>query len=134
MAATCTVPSGTTPTIASAIANPTCTDIVLQATGYLESVTIGRSLSITGVSSTATIIVGRVRVEGAATVVSLNDLAVDAADPTVAGCWPEGVDSVDGARVTGANIIVTNATGVACLLFGDGFESGTTGGWSATIP
>ena len=134
LAATCTVPSGTTPTIASAVADPTCTDIVLQAAGYQESITIDRSLSITGVSSAATTIAGRVRVEGPATVVSLNALAVDAADSAVAGCWPEGVVAVEGARVEGANIVVTNATGIACLIFGDGFESGTTGGWSVTVP
>jgi len=134
VAVTCTVPSGTYPTIGSAIANPACTDIVLQAGSFHESVTVSRSLSITGASSTASTIVGQVRVDGATTVVSLEDLAVDAADAAVAGCFARGIDVDGGARVTGGDIVVTNATGIACLLFGDDFESGTTGAWSATVP
>jgi hypothetical protein len=132
--ATCTVPSGSYPTIASAVANLGCTEITVQAGSYQENLTIGRSLSLTGVSASATTIVGQVRVEGAATLVALDALAVDAADPAVAGCFTRGIDATGGARVAGSGIVVTNATGIACLLFGDDFESGTTGAWSATVP
>jgi hypothetical protein len=132
--ATCTVPSGSYPTVGSAVADPACSAIILQVGRYRESLLIGRSLSITGVSPITTTIVGHVRVEGVATLASFDSLAIDAADPAVAGCFVEGLTAVEGARVSGANLEVTNGTGNACLLFDDDFESGTTGAWSSTVP
>ncbi len=133
-AAPCPVPSGSHPTIQSAVDDVGCTEIELGSQVYTESVEIGRTLSVSGVSSSATTIAGRVLITGAAAVVSLSDLTVDGSDPAVAGCFPEAVDVEDGAQMLGANIVVINGDGDACLLFGDGFEDGTTGAWSNTTP
>ena len=132
--ASCPVPSGTHPTIQAAVQDPGCTEIEIESQTYIESVTIGRSLSISGVSSAASIIAGRVEIGGAATVVSLADLTVDGSDPAVAGCFFEAVDVGGGARMLGSNIIVVNSDGDACLIFGDGFEDGTTNAWTNVTP
>ncbi len=133
-AATCTVPSGGYPTIQAAVDDPTCSVINLQNQTYQEEVAIGRTLSIDGVSSSTSIIVGQVQLEGGSTEVSMADLSVDASTSATAGCFRDAVLSKDGARLVGSNLVVVNATGVACLLFGDGFETGNTAAWSATTP
>lgn len=73
-------------------------------------------------------------ITGAATVVTLANLTVDGSDPAVAGCLFVAVDAGDGARMLGMNLIVFNSVGMACLIFGDGFEDGTTNVWGATVP
>ena len=133
-AATCPVPTGSHPTIQEAVDDAACTEIDLGGQTYTESVSIGRTLSLSGVSSAPSIIAGRVVIQGAATVVSLADLTIDGSDPTVAGCFVEAVDVSGGAQMLGSNVVVVNSDGIACLLFGDGFEDGTTGAWSATSP
>lgn len=132
--ASCPVPSGSHPTIQAAVQDPGCTLIELQSQTYVESVTIGRSLSLSGVSSATSMIAGRVEIDGTTTVVSLADLTVDGSDPAVAGCFHEAIDVEGGALMVGNNIVVINADGTACLLFSDGFEDGTTAAWSATVP
>ena len=130
----CPVPSGSHPTIQSAVDDVGCSEIELGSQVYTENVEIGRTLSVSGVSAVATTIVGRVLITGATSVVSLADLTVDGSDPAVAGCFPEAVDVEGGAQMSGSNIVVINGDGDACLLFGDGFEDGTTGAWSGTTP
>ena len=130
----CPVPSGSHPTIQSAVDDVGCTEIELGSQVYTENVEIGRTLPVSGVSAVATTIAGRVLITGAAAVVSLGDLTVDGSDPAVAGCFAEAVDVEDGAQMLGTNIVVINGDGDACLLFGDGFEDQTTGAWSSTVP
>ena len=132
--ATCTVPSGIHPTIQAAVDDTGCTEIELAGQTYAESVDIGRSLSLSGVSSATSIIAGQVGVTGAATVVSLADLTVDGAGVAVAGCFAAAVSAGGGAQVLAGNLVVLNAVGSGCPLFGDGFESGSTGAWSAVMP
>lgn len=132
--ASCQVPSTNHPTIQAAVDDPGCTEIELQAQIFIESVVITRSLSLSGYSAAASIIAGQIGTVGISTVVSMDDLTVDGSHPSVAGCFHETVDVRDGARVLGSNLVVINAGGTACLIFGDGFESGTTGSWSATTP
>jgi parallel beta-helix repeat protein len=48
LAATCSVPSLTYPTIQSAVNDPACTTIIVAPGAYIESVTIGRPLTLLG--------------------------------------------------------------------------------------
>lgn len=133
-AATCSVPSGGYPTIQAAVDDPDCTQIDLQSQAYQEDIAIGRSLAILGVSSSTSIIVGQVQIDGGSSVVTLADLKVDASNAAVSGCFRDAVLARGGARLLGSNLEVLNASGIACLLFGDGFEGGTTAAWSAATP
>jgi pectin methylesterase-like acyl-CoA thioesterase len=133
-AAVCTVPSGSHPTIQAAVDDLACTEIVIAAGNYVESVEIDRNLEINGVSSTATVIEGRIMAMGGGVELRLGNLKVDAGATSSAGCFPVAVDIGDGATLTGSDLIAINADGDACLLFGDGFESGDTGAWGNTVP
>jgi hypothetical protein len=130
----CAVPSGSHPTIQSAVDDVGCTEIELGSQIYVESVTIARTLSVSGVTAATTTIAGRVLINGATAVVTLTELTVDGSHPAVAGCFVEAVDVENDGRMVGSNIVVVNGDGDACLLFGDGFEDGTTGAWSGTTP
>jgi hypothetical protein len=134
LAAVCLVPSGSHPTIQAAVDDPTCTEVVLAAQVFVESVTVDRSLQLRGARSAATTVEGRVVVEGATTQVQLGQMTVDAGAPSVAGCYGEALESSGGARVSGSDLKVRNADGDGCLLFRDGFESGGTTAWSTTVP
>ncbi|MEE4273918.1 MAG: hypothetical protein V2I67_19730 [Thermoanaerobaculales bacterium] len=133
-AAPCPVPTGSHPTIQAAVDDPGCTEITLGSQIYVQDVTIDRTLGLSGVSSSATVIAGRVAIEGASAVVTLAELSVDGSHQAVAGCFVEAVDVGGGARMLGSNIVVVNSDGDACLLFGDDFEDGTTGAWGNTVP
>ncbi len=133
-AATCAVPSGGYSTIQAAVDDPVCTQIDLQSQVYQEEVTIGRSLTVAGVSSSTTIIVGRVEIEGGSSVVAMSDLTVDASTAAVSGCFKDAVLASGGARFLGSNVSVLNANGIACVLFSDGFEGGNTAAWSSATP
>lgn len=132
--AVCTVPSSSYPTIQGAVDDAGCTEIVIAAGTYAEWVSIGRSLSVTGASTGTTIVEGRFDVTGAATDLALNNLTIDASAPSAAGCFREALDVTGGAGVTSNALVVVNGDGDACLIFGDGFESGTTTAWSGTNP
>jgi len=134
IAAVCNVPSGSHPTIQEAANDLACTEVVIAAGSFVESVTVERSLDFSGDSSATTTVEGRFVVTGASTNVSLSDLAIDAGAPTAAGCYTLALYANGGAVVTGNNLVVVNADGDACLLFADGFEAGNTGGWSGTTP
>ncbi len=133
LAVPCPVPSGSHPTIQTAVDDPACTEIELGSQTYVESVAIGRTLAVSGVSSSASVIAGRVAIEGATAVVTLTELTVDGSHPAVAGCFVEAVDVDGGARMVGSNIVVVNSDGDGCLIFGDGFEDGTTDAWVGTV-
>lgn len=133
-AAVCNVPSAPHPMIQDAVDDISCTEIVLGAQIFEESVTIHRSLEVRGASSTTTIIEGRVVVEGAPTQVTLRDLTVDGSAPSVAGCFIEALVAEGGALLRANAVIVVNGDGEACLLFRDGFETGDTSVWGSVTP
>lgn len=130
----CPVPSGTHPTIQEAVDDVGCTEVTLATQTFVESVAVDRSLAIIGASTATTIVEGHFEVTGVATVIDLSDMTIDAAAPSVAGCFPEALDVTGGAQLTSNALVVINGDGDACLLFGDGFESGSTSAWSSTTP
>ncbi len=134
LAAVCTVPSGSYPTIQSAVDDPGCTEILLAAQTFVEPVVIARDLIMSGASSSATVLEGRVVVEGATTQAELHHLTVDASAPAVAGCYPVALLARGGAELAAHAVVVVNGGGDACAIFRDGFESGDTAAWSTTMP
>lgn len=130
--AVCNVPSGPHPSIQAAVDDVACTEVVLAAQTFEESVSVDRDLQIRGVSSATTLIEGRMVITGASTAVLIEDLTIDGSAPAVAGCFSEALVSEGGAGVQASAIIVLNGDGDGCLLFGDGFESGGTEEWSST--
>jgi len=130
----CQVPSGTYPTIQAAIDAPACTEIVLAAGTFTESVVVARDLTVGGVSAATTVIEGQVTVQGSATVVVLEDLTVDGSASGVAGTFTEALLVEDSAELSGSNIVVLNAAIDQQPVFADGFESGDTTAWSAVSP
>ncbi len=127
-AASCSVPSGLYPTIQSAIADPSCTEIAVAAGTYEESPVIARSLTLSGVGGDQTLIQGRTQIQ-AGTVV-LEDLGIQ----TGTGLFIDALLVSSGAQVTGSGLVVVNGGAEVQFLFGDGFESGDTSGWSGTNP
>jgi hypothetical protein len=133
-AAVCTVPAASHPTIQAAVDDLACTEIVVAAGSFVESLEIDRNLDITGDSSTTTVIEGRVTAAVAGVALTLNNLTVNAGASSVAGCYPIAVDISSGAALTSSDLVVINALGDACLIFSNGFETGDTGAWSVTSP
>lgn len=126
----CSVPSVPHPTIQAAVNDAACTEIVLAAQVFVGSVTVPRSLLLRGDSSTATVIKGQVAVTGGTTEVTLQNLQVDGG-----GCVLVALDVGGGAQVTSQqDVVVLNAVGGDCPIFLDGFESGNTTEWSASVP
>ncbi len=130
----CQVPSTPHPTLQSAVSDLTCTEIMLASQIFRESVALSRDLTLSGISSSATIIEGQLVVEGNTTQVVIHDLKVDANAPSVAGCFDEALVAQGGAQISANDIVVINGGTDGCVLFGDGFESGTTSAWSSTTP
>jgi hypothetical protein len=130
----CQVPSTPHPTVQSAVSDLTCNEIVLASQAFRESVTVSRDLTLSGTSSSATIIEGRLVVEGDTTQVVIHDLKVDGSAPSVAGCFDEALVAQGGAQISANEVVVINGGVDGCVLFGDGFESGNTSAWSATKP
>jgi hypothetical protein len=125
----CSVPSVAHPSIQAAVDDAACTEVVLAAQVFSESVAVSRSLVLRGDSSATTKIAGQVTVTGDATEVTLQDLQVDGG-----GCFPVALDVSGGAQVTSQqDVVVTNAAGEECPIFLDGFESGNTSAWSNTV-
>ncbi|HET6603691.1 MAG TPA: hypothetical protein VFG21_05675, partial [Xanthomonadaceae bacterium] len=118
----CTVPSGR-PTVQSAVADPDCTRVLLQAGTYPESVRIERSLTLAGVGSGNSVITGAVRVGGLGVGVTIAELSVDASGEN-AGCYSAVFEVDEGAVAYVDGIVVfSNADGPAsgpCPLYADG--------------
>ena len=133
-AAVCSVPSAPHPTIQEAVDDPACTEAVIAAGTFVEEVTIGRDLVLSGASTPTSIIEGRVVAEGAAIQVDIHDLTIDAGAASAAGCFTDALLSRGGAQLSASGLVVVNGDGDACLLFRDGFESGSTTAWSTTVP
>lgn len=133
--ATCSVPSGSYPTIAAALAAPVCDPIQVAAGTFATNLFIVRDVAVNGAGSGATTIAGSVEVSGAATDAALNGLRIDAAAAAIPLCYTSGLDVRAGARTSGVDLVVVRAAPVsACLLFGDGFGSGDSSAWSASAP
>jgi len=125
-AATCQVPSTSHPTIQSAVDDAACTEIVVAAGTFAESVSVERDLTLRGAGSGSTVVDGLVEVRGAA--VEIRELAV-LSDP---GATAQTVWAHTGAEVTCFDVVAVN--GAESPLFADGFETGDTSRWSASIP
>ena len=134
LAGVCSVPSGPYQTIQPAVDDPSCTEIVLAAQIFEESVTVGRDLTLRGASSTTTVIEGRLTAQGGSTELELENLTLDASAPGVAGTWNEALNVLGGAKVNGHDLVVLNAVFDPFPIFADGFESGNTSAWSTTVP
>jgi hypothetical protein len=128
------VPTGPYPTIQSAVDNPACTDIVLAAQSFEESVSISRDLELRGASSSTTVIEGQLTVLGGTTQVALEDLTIDGSASGVAGSFTEALLVEGGAEVNGQGIVVLNSATDLLAIFADGFESGDASAWSAVVP
>jgi hypothetical protein len=131
-AQTCTIP-GSHATIQAAADDPACTQVVLAAQNYPESVVLRRTVTVAGPAAGGAVVRGLVLVGGASTVATLRDLRVEN------GCRPDAVHASGGARLLGDGLEVERATGLPCPLtadaiFVDGFESGNTSAWSGTTP
>ena len=77
-AALCNVPSVGYPTLAAALADPTCDPIQAAAGTYPGNLAIARDVTITGAGSGSTTIGGWVSVRGAATDLVLHGIRIDA--------------------------------------------------------
>ena len=126
----CPVPTIAHPSIQAAVDDAACTEIVLSAKVFAESVAVARGLELRGDSSATSIIDGKVTVTGASSEVTLQDLRIEGG-----GCFPVALDVSGGSQVTrGQDIVVVNAAGGECPIFTDGFELGATVAWANTVP
>jgi len=134
-AAVCTVPSVPHNTIQAAVNDTGCTEIVLAAQIFIESVNITRSVQLRGNSSATTAIQGRMTITGASTTVELHALKVDASALPVSGCFEVALDVTGGGSISAEDdVLVINTRVENCPLFADGFETGTPSRWSRTVP
>ena len=130
----CGVPSGSYPSIQAAVDTPLCTEVVLAAQTFRESVAVPRSLELRGASSETTIIEGQVIAHGAGNVLVVEDLTVDGSAPGVWGSFAEALLAANGAKIHGLRLAVINAATDVHPIFADGFESGDTQAWSGVTP
>ena len=135
-AAVCTVPSAGYPTLAAALADPTCDPVQVAGGTLPESLAIARDVTITGAGSGSTTIAGWVSVTGATTDAVLTALRIDATSASAPLCFASGLDVRGGAKASGFDLVVVGRPNpiAACVLFADGFESGDTAPWSAKRP
>ncbi len=125
-AAVCNVP-GTYSTIAAAVADPTCSEIVLAAQTYPESFAVGRSLTLTGAGSAATTVRGTMTISGNGVVVALASFLLDASGNGA------GLDVSAEAEVSCLDVSTRMAAGAGGAIFADGFESGDFSAWTLVV-
>ena len=132
-AATCAVPSASYPTLAAALADPSCDPIQVAAGTYTTNLSIARDVTVNGAGSSSTTLAGWVSVNGATTDAVFNALRVDATAASTTLCGASGLDVRGGAKAGGLDLaVVGRPTSTAgCTLFADGFESGDLAPWSA---
>jgi len=128
VAGSCTVPSASYPTLQSALDDPTCDPVLLGGATYIESPVIERSVTLEGQSSAASVIEGQITISAGAVVLNALTVTTDTAD--LRGRFQHALEAGTGARVSGVDLNVVHRA----LLFGDGFENGTTTSWSVTTP
>ncbi|MCZ7650148.1 MAG: hypothetical protein M5U13_02875 [Thermoanaerobaculia bacterium] len=135
-AAICNVPSVGYPTLAVALADPTCDPIQVAGGTFTESPAIARDVTIAGAGSGSTTIAGWVSVTGAATDAVLNALRIDATAASAPLCYASGLDVRGGATASGFDLVVVGrpTPTATCAFFADGFESGDLAAWSARRP
>lgn len=133
-AVTCTVPAER-PSVLQAIADPTCTVIVLAAQTFAESITIARDLTLQGSTTATSTLRGTVTVEGSSTDALIADLRIDTSAPPLTGC--DSLSVLDDAQLVVESVDVRSSATGDCLgddeIFSDGFESGDTSAWSVTV-
>ena len=126
-AETCNVPSATHPSIQSAVNVINCTEIVLTSGTFFGAVTIGRSLTLQGVSSDSTTVFGKVTVSGSGTQATLKGLKIAVGPDALPH---NGLVVVGDAEVIPDDLVI----GSTDLIFEDKFERGDTTTWSSTVP
>ena len=134
--AICNVPSGGFPTIAAALADPTCNPIQIGAGSYTTNLSIARDVTLDGAGSASSTIAGWVGVSGGATDVVLNSLRIDATTAISSPCYASGLDVRGGAKASGFDLVVVGkpTPTAACSFFADGFEGGDSTAWSTRSP
>lgn len=119
LAVTCEVPNQR-PNIQTAIDDVTCTDIVLTAQTYPESVVINRDLLMFGPPGGGAIIRGEVAVQGSSVLAMLADFTIEN------GCVGMGLDVSQSAQVQTIGLSVQLSSQFPCLppdaFFFGGFE------------
>lgn len=128
-AALCSVP-GSHANLQFALADPNCATIELAAQTYADSLRVTRAVAIAGAPAGGSILEGHLSASGASAVVALSDLVVQN------GCPGDALRAEGGARVAATGVEVVRSALLPCppdSLFVDGFESGATGSWSATV-
>jgi hypothetical protein len=132
-AQTCSVP-GERPTVQTAVADPTCSLVMVTPGGYPESVTIRRTVAVASAGGAPPSIEGRLVVESPVPItVELQGLVFDATGVR-AGCYASAMEVRGQATVVPEEVYAFNEGGVPaapCPLFADGFESGATSAWSS---
>lgn len=121
----CNVPAQRS-SIQAAAKDPACAVVNVAAGTYPESVVVARSVWINGADSATTIIRGRIVLRGAATVLDLTHLGVDARGGAT-GCYAYAVPAATaGATYRPSSVAVFNGAGAVapCPLFTDGFDYG----------
>jgi len=113
---TCEVPNETYPTIQKAVDDLDCSEVVLGAQVYSESLEIRRTVVIQGVSIGETTISGQVRIYGGE--VEMDNLIVDASS-LVGLAGGSAVAVRGGGELRGTNLVVRDNAG----FLADGFES-----------
>jgi hypothetical protein len=123
-AQTCNVPVPY-PTVRAAVAHPDCAVIVIAPGIHFGSVTVARTLTLTGAGPGVSVIGGPLLVSGPGTELTLSSLSIDTTG-ALAGCYPAVLAVTNGALVYPEAIAVSNDAGVPtmdCHVFFDGFES-----------
>lgn len=133
-AVVCQVPSGSYTMIQAAIDDGSCTEIVLAAQVFEESVLITRDLTLRGSPTSTSTIAGQVAVQGGTTQVTFEHLTVDATVQGVGGTVDAALQASGGAEVITRSVVVRNSAVDLWTVFVDGFESGDTSVWSTTVP
>jgi hypothetical protein len=134
LADVCQVPSGAYPTIQAAVDDGNCTEVLLAAQVFEESVLVERDLTLQGVSQLTTTIAGQVTIQGEMTQAVVENLTVDATVAGVGGTVDAALQARAGAELTTRSVSVRNSAVDLWMVFADGFESGDTGAWSSTVP
>lgn len=128
-AVVCDVPAAYL-TVQAAVNDANCTEIVLAAQSFSETVTIARSLTLRGAGSSASTLAGSVSIVGSGVAVDVRRLTVDATSSGAAQAL-----SIDfEAEVAARDLVTRNGDGATPSIFTDGFESGDTAVWSSTVP
>jgi hypothetical protein len=128
---TCAVP-GTHASVQAAVSDPACATVELAAQTFSESPTVDRSLALAGAPGGGSVVAGRLAASGAGVVLALSDLAVSG------GCDGAGLDAAGGASIVSRGVSIVRATNLPCAGswtgFSNGFEGGTTDGWTEAVP